>query len=89
MCININKQMIAIKNEQKTYIDIYPKKAYRWPRDIWKILITANYSKNANQNYNELSLYNRQNDHHQKVYKQQMLERVWDKGNSTTLLLGI
>ena len=30
-----------------------------------------------------------QNGHHQKVYKQQMLERVWREGNALALLVGI
>ena len=25
-----------IRNGQKTWIDIFPKKIYRWPTDIWK-----------------------------------------------------
>ena len=29
-----------------------------------------------------------QNGHHQKVYKQQMLDRVWRKGNALTQLMG-
>ena len=31
---------------------------------------TANYQRNANQNYNEISPYTTQNDHHQKICKQ-------------------
>ena len=30
-----------------------------------------------------------QNGHHQKIYKQQMLERMWIKGNPLALLVGI
>ena len=30
-----------------------------------------------------------QNGHHQKVYKQKMLERVWRKGNALALLVGM
>ena len=30
-----------------------------------------------------------QNGHHQKFYKQQMLERVWRKGNPLALLVGM
>ena len=44
------------------------------------MLNTANYQRNANQNYNEVSLHTSQNGHHQKIYKQSMLERVWRKG---------
>ena len=41
-----------------------------------KILSHTNYWRNANQNYNEVSLHTSQNGHYQKVYKQYMLERV-------------
>ena len=37
--------------------------------------------RNASQNYNEVSPHPGQNGHHQKIYKQKMLERVWRKGN--------
>ena len=30
------KQTIQSKNGQKTYIDISPKKTYRWPKGTWK-----------------------------------------------------
>ena len=35
-----------------------------------KMLNTANYSRNANQNYNDISPHTGQNGHHQNVYKQ-------------------
>ena len=39
-------------------------------------------------NHNELSSHTSQDGHHQKVYKQEMLERVWRKGDPLTLLVG-
>ena len=33
--------------------------------------------------------HTQQNGHHEKVYKQQMLERVWRKGNPPALLVGM
>ena len=39
----------------------------------------ANYERNASQNYNEMSSHTGQNAHHQKIYKPQMLKRVWEK----------
>ena len=45
--------------------------------------------RNANQNYNEVSPHTSQKGHHQKIYKQQMLERVWRKGNPLALLVGM
>ena len=54
-----------------------------------KMLSIAHYLGNANQNYNEISAHTSENGHQQKVYKQQMLERVWRKGNVVVLLVGI
>ena len=51
------------------------------------MLNTTYYQRNANKN-NEISPHTGQNGHHQKVYKQQMLERVWRKGNTLTLFVG-
>ena len=53
------------------------------------MLSIAHYLGNANQNYNEISAHTSENGHQQKVYKQQMLERVWRKGNVVVLLVGI
>ena len=36
-----------------------------------------------------LSPLTSKNGHHQKIYKQQMLERVWRKGNPLALLVGM
>ena len=51
------------------------------------MLNITNQQRNANQNYNEVSPHTGQNGHHQKIYKQYMLERVWRKGNPLTLLV--
>ena len=51
------------------------------------MLHTANYERNANQNYSEVLPHTTQNDHHYKVYRKQILERVWKKGNLPTLLV--
>ena len=54
-----------------------------------KMLHITNYQRNANQNYNDAPPYSDQNGHHQKVYKQQMVERVWRKRIPPTLLVGM
>ena len=54
------------------------------------MLTIIHYQRNANQDYNEVPSHADQNGCHQKVYKQQMLEKVWrKKGNVLTLLMGI
>ena len=45
--------------------------------------------RNANRNYNELSLHTDQNGHHHKIWKQEMPERLWSKGNPLALLVGM
>ena len=45
-----------------------------------RMLYITNHQRNANQNYNEISSHTSQNGHHQKMYKQYMLERVGEKG---------
>ena len=54
-----------------------------------KILNISNFWRNPSQHYKEVSPHTSQNGHHQKVYKQQKLERVWRKGNPPTLLVGL
>ena len=46
-----------------------------------KMLNITHYWTNANQNYKKLPPHTSQSAHHQKVYKQWMLERVWREGN--------
>ena len=45
-----------------------------------KMFNITNSLRNANQNYYEEPPHTSQNGHHQKVYKQYMLERVWREG---------
>ena len=42
---------------------------------------------NANQNHNEIPPYTGQNGHHNQSNKQQVLERMWRKGNPSALLV--
>ena len=44
---------------------------------------------NANQNHNEISPHTCQNGYYQKEHKQQMLARMYRKGNHHTLLVGM
>ena len=54
-----------------------------------KMLNITLYQRNANQDHNEVPFHISQNGCNPKVYKQQMLERVWRKGNPLTLLVGM
>ena len=44
-----------------------------------KMLHIINYYRNANQNQNETLPHTYQNGYHPKLYKQQMLARMWKK----------
>ena len=52
-------------------------------------MLNITHQRNENENHNEVPSHASQNGCYQKVYKQQMLERVWRKGNSLTLLVGM
>ena len=53
------------------------------------MLNITHYKRNANQDHNEVPFHTSQNGYDPKVYKQEMLERVWRKGNRLTLLVGM
>ena len=53
------------------------------------MLNITHYQRKANQNLNEVPLHASHNGCYPKVQKQQMLERVWRKGNPLTLLVGV
>ena len=52
-------------------------------------ILEWHYQRNANQYHSEVPLHASQDGCYPKVYKQQMLERVWRKGNPLTLLVGM
>ena len=53
------------------------------------MLNITHYQRNASQNYNEVPFHAYQNGCYPKVYTQKMLERVWRKENTLTLLVGM
>ena len=53
------------------------------------MLSITDYERSANQNCREVSPHTGQNGSHQKIYKQEMLERVWRKGNPLAMLVGM
>ena len=53
------------------------------------MLNITHYQRNANRDHNEVPFHTSQNGCDPKVYKQQMLEMVWRKGNPLTLLVGM
>ena len=53
------------------------------------MLNITHYQRNANQNHNYIPSHASQNGCYQKVYKQEMLQRVQKKGNPLTLFVGM
>ena len=56
------KQIIQLRNGQKTSIDTFPKKTSRQLIDPWKDANSIQYQRNTNPNYHEISLHTSQND---------------------------
>ena len=87
--LNSKKQTTQLKNGQRVWIDMFQKKHTDGQQAHAKMLnVTKLLVRNASQNHSEASLYTGQNSH-QKIHKQQMLERVLRKGNPFTLLMGM
>ena len=53
------------------------------------MLNITHYQRSANQNHSDVPLHASQDGYYPEVYKQEMLERVWRKGNPLTLLVGM
>ena len=58
--LNTQKQITHLRNGQKTWIDTFPKKIYRWLTDTRKILNITHHG-NTNKNHNELPPHTCQN----------------------------
>ena len=50
-------------------------------------MLNITYHRNTNKSYNEVSPHTYQNNQQKKIYKQQMLERMWREGNPLALLV--
>ena len=52
------------------------------------MLSITNHQRQANYNHNEIPLHTGQNGHHKQINRQ-VLDRMWRKGNPSTLLVGM
>ena len=58
------------------------------PETYEKMFSITSHQRDANQNHNERPLQTSQNGHHKQINKQ-VLERMWRKGNPSSLLVGM
>ena len=93
---NIYKQLIKsverksnLKMDRKTEQTFFQKGHAYDQQAHEKMLNITDYQRNTNQNHNEISPHTCQNGHHQKEHKEQILVRIWKKGNPYTLLVGM
>ena len=57
------------------------------PETYEKMLSITSHQRDANSNHNEVPLHTCENGHHKQISKQ-VLERLWRKRNTSTLLVG-
>ena len=54
----------------------------------WMLSITS-HRRDANSKHSAIPLHTGKNGHHNQINKQQVLARLWIKGNPTALLVGM
>ena len=59
------------------------------PETYENMLSIASHERDANENHNEIPLLTGEHGHHKQINKQQVLERMWRKGNPNVLLVGM
>ena len=59
------------------------------PETYERMLSVTTYQRDANLNHSEILLHTGQNGHYKQINKQQVLARLWRKGNPSALLVGM
>ena len=82
--LSVKTTSSLIKNWQRTWPDIFPRKTYRWANQIHEMMFNiTNRQENANQNHFC------QNGYYQKTNKKQELVKMLKKKNHCALLVGM
>ena len=59
------------------------------PEKYERMLSITSHQRDTNKNHNDIPFHTCQNGHHKQINKQQVLERMWRKGNPSALLVGM
>ena len=59
------------------------------PETYEKMLSITSLQRDANENHSEIPLHTSENGQHKQSNKQQILEKMWRKGNPSALLVGM
>ena len=82
------RQTIQLKSGQRTWTDTSPRWHIRGTETCEKMLSITSHQKDANENHNEIPLQ-RLECYQKQINKPQVLERSWNKGNPSALLVGM
>ena len=76
------KRKLNLKNRKRTWVDISPKKKYKWLTTTRRCSVSSAIKGNASQNHNEVPFHAHHAGYNRKSGKQQvparMCIRVWD-----------
>ena len=89
MKLNTRKQTTQSKSGQNAWTDISPKKTHKWIINAWKDAQHHSLLETCKSKLQWGITSQGDNRHHQKIYKQEKLERVWQKGNTLALSVGM
>ena len=83
------RQRIQLRNGQRPKQTLL-QGGHTADRQTYKRMLSiTRHQRDTNWNQNEISSHTSENGHHKQINKQQVVETIWRKGNSSTLLVGM